>query len=501
MNVKTSSVPAADPSATPQSSFPKQAIVVVHGIGEQRPMDTITAFVHAVWETDLDVCRNGKPLPSETWSKPDVRTGSLELRRITTRESTKTEAFPDGVRSDFYELYWADLSAGSTWEQVESWVTGLLFRNPFASVPRDVMLAWVALWVLCVAIAALLLASVAPKEATIFGTPFMSIWPFSWLLRWQSWELAAIAAVLAWLANAVAVPYAGRVVRYTRATPDNIAARKDIRERGLTLLDELHAKDYRRIIVVGHSLGSILAYDLIGYFWARRAASRTIVENTEEFEALRNLEQSVLEFEKAPSDKAVAAFRQAQRNVSRLLRRRPPPQGDQPDARWLITDFVTLGSPLAHADFLLGKSADDMKARIERREFPICPPVREVLDQWSLDAARKTDLPLDDNEPRLLCFPLGERRWQLHHASPFAAVSWTNIHDPARLIFAGDIISGPLAFRFGKGVRDVDLRELRGQSYCFSHTRYWRLSKAGSAGAQVIALREALDLSGLRLPV
>jgi hypothetical protein len=48
----------------------------------------------------------------------------------------------------------------------------------------------------------------------------------------------------------------------TRAKPDNIAARKQIRERGLALLSELHKKEYERIIVVGHSLGSIPAYDL-----------------------------------------------------------------------------------------------------------------------------------------------------------------------------------------------------------------------------------------------
>lgn len=502
MSVGSSATPAAHLSTTPKSHFPKQAIVVIHGIGEQRPMDTITDFVRAVWETDPDVCRNGKPLPAETWSKPDVRTGSLELRRITTRESTPTPAFPRGVRSDFYELYWADLSAGSTWEQVRSWVTGLLCRNPFTAVTRDVMLAWIALWVLSLVILVLLIASVLPMDAAIFRTPVRSVWPFSWLLRWQTWELTAIAAVLAWLAHAVVVPYAGRVVRYTRATPDNIAARKDIRERGLALVDELHKKDYQRIIVVGHSLGSILAYDLVSYFWARRDASRTVVEGTEEFEALRRLEQSLLTFEKAPSDEAAAAFRQAQQNLSLLLRRRPPPQGEQPDARWLITDLVTLGSPLAHADFLLAKSAKDMDERILRREFPTCPPVREVLDTWSLDAARKTDLPIDEKEPKLLCFPLGKNlQWQLHHATPFAAVSWTNIHDPAQLIFAGDIISGPLASRFGKAVRDVDLRALRGQSLCFSHTNYWRLSRSGLAGTDVRALREALDLSGLRLPI
>ena len=56
----------------------------------------------------------GLPDPTEVWSKPDARTGSLELRRITTRESiASAPEFPAGVRTDFYELYWADLTAGA----------------------------------------------------------------------------------------------------------------------------------------------------------------------------------------------------------------------------------------------------------------------------------------------------------------------------------------------------------------------------------------------------
>jgi hypothetical protein len=55
-----------------------QAVVVIHGMGEQRPMDTIKAFVRAVWETDKVITANGLPHPTQVWSKPDVRTGSLD---------------------------------------------------------------------------------------------------------------------------------------------------------------------------------------------------------------------------------------------------------------------------------------------------------------------------------------------------------------------------------------------------------------------------------------
>src|SRR6476659_2896608 len=117
---------AAQPAGMTQAA--KQAVVVIHGMGEQRPMDTIKAFVKAVWEADEVITANKLPHPTQVWSKPDVRTGSLELRRITTRESTPSASFPHGVRTDFYELYWADLTAGSTWDQLTGWVHGLLLR-------------------------------------------------------------------------------------------------------------------------------------------------------------------------------------------------------------------------------------------------------------------------------------------------------------------------------------------------------------------------------------
>jgi hypothetical protein len=54
-----------------------QAIVVIHGMGEQRPMDTIKDLVRAVWETDEVITANGLPHQSQVWSKPDLRSGSL----------------------------------------------------------------------------------------------------------------------------------------------------------------------------------------------------------------------------------------------------------------------------------------------------------------------------------------------------------------------------------------------------------------------------------------
>ena len=484
----------------------KQAIVVIHGMGEQRPMDTIKDFADAVWKNDPEITANYRGGAAELWSKPDLRTGSFELRRITTRESIATATFPEGVRSDFYELYWADLSGGSTWSHVRDWVVGLLLRNPFTQVPRGVMLAWIALWIVALLIIILAIATTLPATAALGSfQPWQHI-PLRWLSGIPSWALALVATALGVIAHNFIVPYFGRVVRYTQARPDNIAARKNVRERGLNLLKELHRADYERIVVVGHSLGAIVAYDLISYLWADRKEAHSVREGTPEFGALRELVRASEGMDKAPGgarrDELIESYRDAQTTLCRLLRTRKAPATGETDARWLITDLVTLGCPLTHAEFLLAKNKDDFEVRKEAREFPTSPPMRELLDAKVLAKARTAGLSIDAGDPRLFCFPVGADGWQLHHAAPYAVVRWTNIFDPARLIFLGDIISGAVAPAFGPGIVDVDLRTLRGQSWRFTHTRYWSQAPAGARPPpHLTELRTALDLAGQRRPL
>lgn len=57
----------------------KQAVLIIHGIGEQKPMDTLRGFVDAII---------ADPKPGEGpkfWSKPDKLSELFELRKLTTR--------------------------------------------------------------------------------------------------------------------------------------------------------------------------------------------------------------------------------------------------------------------------------------------------------------------------------------------------------------------------------------------------------------------------------
>ncbi len=157
---------------------------------------------------------------------------------------------------------------------------------------------------------------------------------------------------------------------------------------------------------------------------------------------------------------------------------------------------MTLGSPLTHSEFLIASDLKDLEMRKQAREMPICPPYREALAPGVLDAAIAAGgLPIADppQDTRLASFRdfAQEGRWMLHHAAPFALVRWTNIHDPSRFVYQGDIIGGPLAETLGAGIEDVDLRSIRGQATWFSHSAYWQQDEDAR---QLAAVRSAINL-------
>ena len=162
----------------------------------------------------------------------------------------------------------------------------------------------------------------------------------------------------------------------------------------------------------------------------------------------------------------------------------------------MITDFVTLGSPLAHAEFLIAASAEDLARRKFERELPQSPPLREDLDPKVFQLARATHkLPVGPSfeTSKLISFPppSSPHVWELHHAAPFAVVRWTNIYDSASLVFRGDIIGGPVANAFGPAIIDIDLKSLRGQSRSFTHTKYWAID---GEPIHIEVLRKAINL-------
>jgi hypothetical protein len=496
----------------------KVAIVVIHGMGEQRPMETLRGFAETLWERDPSLF-TGLSTPadhanSETWSKPDRVSGSAELRRITTARARDPKAASGtrGIRADFFELHWADLTADSTWGDFVLWFWRLLARNPFdCGVPVRVLLVWCLLWIitLCIVLSALATAIMAfpPLKDTPI-TDFLGGGGWAWLT-------AALGLVGAGLKELL-TSYFGDVARYVTASPRNIKVRQAARDRGLKLIKELHAtEEYLRIVIVGHSLGSVLAHDLVALAWAEQSTLIQVGQADPIRQAIAACEAAGIvllatrDAEPLPARSvgrhdtgckcnvkaqeptlayvdALRAYRVAQRSLFELLSKVNVGKPGEEKPAWLISDLVTLGSPLTHSSFLLARNGCELQAMTRSREILRSPPVYEAK------AGSTTPV---------FTFPVkGTDNLRMHHATALAPVRWTNLHDVTDpvLFLQGDLISGPLSTDYGPGVADINVRPTRQGvlSRFFTHTLYWTyaLDHAGPAPDHVAVLRDAVNV-------
>jgi hypothetical protein len=153
--------------------------------------------------------------------------------------------------------------------------------------------------------------------------------------------------------------------------------------------------------------------------------------------------------------------------------------------QWRVTDFITLGSPLAHAQILLAHDAADLERKQVDRELPTSPPTLETLKRGGKDVRR-------------FSFGKDEHHRMPHHAAVFGPTRWTNLYFPSRWIVRGDLIGGPLGGIFGRTIRDCPVRTKQWAGF-LSHTLYWRLPRKSQAPpTHISTLREAIDLLDTR---
>lgn len=530
-------------TGTTPGTVSKQAVVVIHGIGEQVPLETLRSFVETVYQRDLSDptgrVQNNDPdlgVVNQVWAVPDDATGTAELRRISTPPSRA------GLRTDFFEFYWADIMEGTPIEEVYGWMRGLLLRSPF-SVPRDlrVWLAWILLWGVAIA---LIVATLATLDPTSTLTAWMIGGAKAWLTasRQQAglwlgligtvlgaarflirkparakvtlplgmlvigvllmtlpavvfdsdkvWS-AVIAALLAALLNGVVAPYAGDIVRYVRATPATVDRRKQIRERGVKLLTDLHVDDpetgrpnYDRVVIVAHSLGTVIGYDLIQQYWEQEGPTHhkppmTGVPKLKALDAVDDFVRSSWVDPDMGTPFPIDEYQRRQGAVSRAV--------TDSGLKFRITDFITLGAALTHADFLLADDGDALKRSFDERYLSSSPP--------------RPDWPAVSMIYRDWATGTGPGRGPfIHFAAPFAAVRWTNLYDKHWLPLFGDIVSGPLTKLFGPGIADKPVAITRPRwlpiaNRLFTHTLYWTWDQSYANGKEpehIRLLRDAI---------
>jgi hypothetical protein len=321
--------------------------------------------------------------------------------------------------------------------------------------------------------------------------PFKFIWDQGWIF-WSLNErysaVIAVAIILVYLAMYALFlqPFLGDAARYFRATPGNVLVRRKIRKQAVDTLDTLHSWGiYDRIIVVAHSLGTVVAYDMLRAYFSRVNSA---------LPDCHSLEPEFSEVDRHDPDHPTGAiqnegdFRSAGREIIRKIAAQtvnsPDASSRKPPApTWLVTDFVTLGSPLTHAYYLMcdGKTEDelikDFQRRVEQREFPVCPPERQE----------------DDG---VLSFK-NKGKTEFHHAALFGLTRWSNLYFPRVQLFWGDAVGGPLREIFGRYIRDIPVSTLaNGAAAFFSHTSYWKITgPMGRKSPQIEVLRDEINLA------
>jgi hypothetical protein len=433
----------------------KQAVLLIHGVGFQRPMRTLRGFVEAVWTTDSTLRR--PYVPAQVWSKPDTISESFELRRLTTAQNTH------GVRTDFFEFYWAHLLEGTTLQQVFLWLRSLLWRNPLR-IPRPLLFAWIVVWFALLSIAGFAV-NVALPESDRY-------WHFSPLL--SALISVLLLPILVWLLR----EFVGDAAVYLDSAPANIQSRHQIRSAGVRLLEVLHRRGYERIVIVGHSLGSVIGYDILRYAWAEMH-DKYAGEHPQSIEALQAAEALASH---------ASQWTEAERQRWRELQRRYLGEMRAAGHVWRVTDFITLGSPLTYASYLMALNEADFERQVQERELPTDPPVLERHVEHRIE-----DWRFSYEKAYVLASGKRTTRRVPHHAAVFAPVVWTNLYFPCVGIFRGDIAAGPVAPELGSGVRDVKLNnDIRGG--WLLHTHYW-LPIREPPPKHVEELRRALNLN------
>lgn len=438
----------------------RQAIVLIHGIGEQRPMDTLRSFVTGIGEKDY-------------YSKPDRLSESLELRRYTL-PGTRTRPI-----TDCYELYWAHhFDAGKMRETIR-WALSVILRRPFWRVDRGLRVAIGVLQVLS-AVTVFLITWFIVVKALSDG------WAAVWVTS-QAW-LSVLVLVVNLLLGRFFTESLSDAARYLTPHPRNIAARNSIRADGLKLLRKLHDEgSYVRVVLVGHSLGSVIGLDLLRLAWDELRLPNLSSGQVTQPEA-KAFPQTVSNLPEQPSRADIELFQQAQHRLWRENRKH--------GVRWLVTDFITIGSPLAHASLLLDTRSVSLSSRKKEGEYPTCPP--STQDLFIAERYRITDNVAGDGtvEDRVRTVLVG------HHGAPFGPTKWTNLYFPVSG-FSGDMVGGPVAPEFGRGIRDVPVklslagwRAILWKLPLVPHVHYWTPGSESSRSAENgnITLKKLLGL-------
>lgn len=416
----------------------RTAVVLIHGIGEQRPTSTLREFLNGIKDEKIHF-----------WEKPDGHSGNYETRKM-----TMDLVEGHSHMHDFYEFYWAHHMRDTRFSHISDWVKRVIFRVPSA-VSNRLRKAYWTIW---------------GSAFAFWGILGIFIWKTDWFSFLKLIGYISSTLVLSYPIGKISsllFNYLGDAARYMDPKPSNVSERRNIREEGLALLRRLHdSGEYKNIILIGHSLGSVIAYDLIKFLWIeyyktyQNEAIARYFRSTKDHQKLRidRLKKSVGNLK---SSENVQEFTNAQAEA--FLHLSGIGNG------WLISDFISIGSPLTHVEQLLVPKGSDFTELKKQKVFPVCPPINYPKNFDFIQNSKEIEIGNGllsevriNSSKRVVQY--------FSHSSPFSVTRWKNYY------FSSDYIGGPLSHLFGMGIQDQEMKLEKKWLIPFlpgGHTRYW----------------------------
>jgi len=421
----------------------KQAVVIIHGIGNQLPMETAREFVENI-KDDTDIL----------YSSPDREANFFETRRLSL-SSKKT---------DFYEFYWANLMSIPRSSDIKEWLSSVLFiKKPSERAKKIVMKIRIVIILLLAVFSYFLITDIIKS----YNSNGFSAW------NTGTFTIATFLIIRFLLprVNIKVAETVGDAVKYLTPSPQNIDSRYKIRQKGVSLLKKLHQKKdkkgnplYSRIIIVGHSLGSVVGYDIITNLWHDYIYSYAPSKVPVLQPILDEMSTLITDYHQSKNSREFPL--EAYNELQKLLY----DEMKSLDNPWLISDFITVGSPLCHGAYIMAKDYAEFDRRTNYRELPLNPPkieVKRVGNDIVKDYARAIsytdDVQAKDGQDAHMRI--------INHSSQFSFIRWNNIY------FNNDYVGGDLNFYFGEGIRNHQFMPKGGfvktKLPCGSHTNYW----------------------------
>jgi hypothetical protein len=250
------------------------AVIIIHGIGQQSPFETLDSFCRGIiTHFGASVIKTEHVLAPFSNNKGEKYIDSFI--RIHLKENINESSF-----IDIHEYYWANLTERQiTTSEIGEWISTALkgAKNAFKNTPE--------------------LNSIVANQKKDYWYKLTDLLYkgmfFYRLLRFLNFLIPKwLTGIKRWIekqSDYILIGYVGDIAIYTGmdVKSKNFSVRSSILNGSINLLKEIISNEnYNKVVVAGHSLGSVIAYDTLNKIQTEASLKDELKQNATKIKGL-----------------------------------------------------------------------------------------------------------------------------------------------------------------------------------------------------------------------